>query len=126
LLGLTKFLIAHGDRFVANTENLIAKSSPHYTSRKMDMQLHSHCVIMNGTQCPDGKWRSLWHESIFDTEWLGSYYRQLLARKVQQLGYEIYETQLEKGQSFEIGDYTREQIEEFSRRSTQIVESLES
>jgi conjugative relaxase-like TrwC/TraI family protein len=58
----------------------------------MDMQLHNHCVIMNDTQCPDGKWRSLWHESIVDAEWLGSYYRQLLARKVQQLGYEISET----------------------------------
>lgn len=110
---------------MANTENLIAKISPHYTSREMDMQLHNHCVIMNGTQCPDGKakssphytsrkmdmqlhshcvimndthcrdgkWRSLWHESIVDAEWLGSYSRQLLTRKVQELGYEISETQ---------------------------------
>lgn len=57
------------------------------------MQLHSHCVIMNDTQCRDSKRRSLRHESIVDAEWLGSYYRQLLVRKVQELGYEISETQ---------------------------------
>lgn len=115
----------NGDRQVVNTGNLIAAIIPHHTSREMDMQLHSHCAIVNGTKCPDGKWRSLWHESIVDAEWLGSYYRQLLAQKVQELGYEIYETQLEKGHSFEISAYTREQIEEFSKRSRQIVESLQ-
>lgn len=118
-------LQVNGDRFVVNTGNVIAAIIPHHTSREMDMQLHSHCVIMNGTQCPDGKWRSLWHESIVDAEWLGSYYRQLLAQKVQQLGYEIYETQLEQGHSFEINTYTRSQIEEFSKRSRQIVENLQ-
>jgi len=115
-----------GDRQVVNTGNLIAAIIPHHTSREMDMQLHSHCVIMNGTQCADGKWRALWHESIVDAEWLGSYYRQLLAQKVQELGYEIYETQLEQGHSFEIKGYTQEQIESFSKRSRQIVESLQS
>lgn len=113
------------DRSVVNTGNIIAAIIPHHTSREMDMQLHSHCVIMNGTHCRDGKWRSLWHESIVDAEWLGSYYRQLLAQKVQQLGYEISETDLEKGHSFEIKGYTKEQIEEFSKRSRQIVENLQ-
>ncbi|MBW4638844.1 MAG: relaxase domain-containing protein [Gloeocapsa sp. UFS-A4-WI-NPMV-4B04] len=114
-----------GDRSVVNTGNIIAAIIPHHTSREMDMQLHSHCVIMNGTHCRDGKWRSLWHESIVDAEWLGSYYRQLLAQKVQQLGYEISETDLEKGHSFEIKGYTKEQIAEFSKRSRQIVENLQ-
>lgn len=114
-----------GDRSVVNTGNIIAAIIPHHTSREMDMQLHSHCVIMNGTHCRDGKWRSLWHESIVDAEWLGSYYRQLLAQKVQQLGYEISETDLERGHSFEIKGYTKEQIEEFSKRSRQIVENLQ-
>ena len=85
-------LQVEGDRCVVNTGNLIATIIPHHTSQEMDMQLHSHCVIMNGTQCRDDKWRSLWHESIGDAEWLGRYYRQLLARKVQELGYEISET----------------------------------
>jgi len=60
-----------GDRSVVN---VIAAIIPH-TSREMDMQLHSHCVIMNGTH---RRWQmaSLWHESIVDAE-AGSYYRQL-------------------------------------------------
>ncbi|MGB8699067.1 MAG: MobF family relaxase, partial [Thermosynechococcaceae cyanobacterium] len=114
-----------GERKVFNTENLIAAIIPHHTSREKDMQLHSHCVIMNGTHCPDGQWRSLWHEGIVDAEWLGSYYRNVLAQKVQALGYEIYETRLEKGGSFEIRGYSRGDIEAFSKRSRQIVESLE-
>ncbi len=38
----------------------------HEEDREMDMQLHSHCVIMNDIQCPDSKWRSLWHYLIVD------------------------------------------------------------
>jgi conjugative relaxase-like TrwC/TraI family protein len=114
-----------GNRNVVNTGNLVVALIPHHTSREKDMQLHTHCVIMNGTQCADGQWRALWHESIRDAEWLGSYYRSLLAQKVQKLGYEIHEKELDRGFSFELKGYTPEQIEAFSKRSRDIVKSLE-
>jgi predicted AAA+ superfamily ATPase len=114
-----------GNRQVVDTGNLVVAMIPHHTSREKDMQTHTHCVIMNGTQCEDGQWRSLWHESIRDAEWLGSYYRSRLAQKVQQLGYEIYEKELKQGYSFELKGYTSAQIDAFSKRSQAIVKSLE-
>ena len=50
------------------------------------MQLHTHMLIMNGTQGPDGVWRSLCHESLASAEWVGSYYRQKLAGKGSNFG----------------------------------------
>uniref|UniRef100_B8HZ01 Conjugative relaxase domain protein n=1 Tax=Cyanothece sp. (strain PCC 7425 / ATCC 29141) TaxID=395961 RepID=B8HZ01_CYAP4 len=114
-----------GERRVMRTGHLIAAILPHHTSREGDLQLHCHCVLMNGTFCPDGNWRSLWHEGMVNAEWLGSYYRLRLAQKVQDLGYAIDETRLEQGGAFEIQGYSREAIEAFSKRSRQIVAYLE-
>ncbi|MGR3279584.1 MobF family relaxase, partial [Acaryochloris marina NIES-2412] len=54
----------NGVRSVVNTGNMIAALMPHHTSRDGDMQLHTHMLIMNGTQGPDGQWRSLSHEKL--------------------------------------------------------------
>ncbi|MGR3280218.1 MobF family relaxase, partial [Acaryochloris marina NIES-2412] len=77
----------NGVRSVVNTGNMIAALIPHHTSRDGDMQLHTHMLIMNGTEGPDGQWRSLSHEKLAKAKWVGSFYRQKLAEKVQRLGY---------------------------------------
>ncbi len=102
----------------------IAAAIPHWTSREMDMMLHSHVVIMNGCQGPDGKWRAFDDRPLRDAEWLGSYYRNELAKLVQARGYHFHEVSLPKGgYSFEIDGIQRVDIEHFSKRSQQIAEA---
>src|SRR6266511_5570809 len=47
----------HGGRDVETTGNVVAASFRHETSRALDPQLHSHCVILNMTRRADGEWR---------------------------------------------------------------------
>nr|WP_235112048.1 MobF family relaxase [Acaryochloris sp. 'Moss Beach'] len=111
----------NGVRSVVNTGNMIAALMPHHTSRDGDMQLHTHMLIMNGTQGPDGQWRSLSHEKLAQAKWVGSFYRQKLAEKVQRLGYRIYETK----HGFELEGYKRSDVEVFSKRHRAIVKAVQ-
>jgi conjugative relaxase-like TrwC/TraI family protein len=72
------------------TGNLVVASFQHGTSRAHDPQLHTHDVIMNATQGQDGAWRSLEPHAIYQLQkQIGAIYRQELALKVRELGYEI-------------------------------------
>jgi conjugative relaxase-like TrwC/TraI family protein len=44
----------------------LAASYRHRTSRAGDPQLHTHVLIANATQGPDGKWTRLYHPAIYD------------------------------------------------------------
>ncbi|MGL5720174.1 MAG: MobF family relaxase [Alphaproteobacteria bacterium] len=101
-----------GDRQVISTKNIAVALIPHHTSRDGDPNLHTHAYVMNCTEGPDGKWRSLRHETLVNAGWLGSHYRQVLAEKAQALGYEIEITK----DGFELKGYSRKQIEAFSKR----------
>lgn len=107
-----------------NTGNLTVAMWHHDTSREYDPQLHTHCVVMNLTQLPNGKWQSRTDENLYYNKiLLGRIYRQELALECQFLGYEI---ESHPKELFEIKGYTREQIEAFSKRHEQIVKYLES
>jgi len=110
----------NGVRQVVNIGNLIAALMPHHTSRDGDMQLHTHTLIMNSTKGSDSVWRSLCKEALAQAEWVGSYYRQRLAERVQKRGYRIYNTE----HGFELQGYSREDIEVFSKRNQAIVKAV--
>jgi conjugative relaxase-like TrwC/TraI family protein len=118
---ITTRIQKNGERQVVNTNNSIVALIPHHTSRDGDLQLHTHAVIMNGVQGADGIWRALHNDAMSQQKWLGSLYRQKLAHKVQQLGYEIYETK----DGFELKGITRENIEVFSKRLRSIIRIIE-
>jgi conjugative relaxase-like TrwC/TraI family protein len=48
-----------------NTGNLTVAMWHHDTSRELDPQLHTHCVVMNLTQLPNGKWQSRTDENLY-------------------------------------------------------------
>lgn len=84
----------------AATGNLVIASFQHGTSRAQDPQLHTHNVILNATKGEDGTWRSLEPRAIYQLQkQIGAIYRQELALKVRELGYEI---EVGKGSMFEI------------------------
>lgn len=104
------------------TGNLIVASFQHGTSRAQDPQLHTHNVIMNATRDEDGAWRSLEPRAIYQLQkQIGAIYRQELALKVRELGYEI---EVGKESMFEIKGVSAEVIEAFSTRSAEIEAAL--
>ena len=104
------------------TGNLVIASFQHGTSRAQDPQLHTHNVILNATKGEDGKWRSLEPRAIYQLQkQIGAIYRQELALKVRELGYEI---EVGKGSMFEIKGVSPEVMAAFSTRSAEIEAAL--
>lgn len=104
------------------TGNLIVASFQHGTSRAQDPQLHTHNVIMNATKGEDGAWRSLEPRAIYQLQkQIGAIYRQELALKVRELGYEI---ETRKDSLFEIKGVSGGVMEAFSTRSAEIEAAL--
>lgn len=102
------------------TGNIQAALWLHDTSRNLDPQLHTHAVILNQTQCSDGKWRTIDNSQIFQHQLLvGAIYHNALAHELHQLG---YQTEWKPAHTFEISGNTPTQLEQFSTRRAQIVE----
>lgn len=100
------------------TGNLVAAIFPHTTSRAMEPQLHSHCVVINATQLPDGQWRSFSNEeAIANQKLLGQIYQNELVVALRQQGYQI---ELRPHGQFELVDYSPELRNLFSTRRQQV------
>jgi conjugative relaxase-like TrwC/TraI family protein len=111
----------NGERHVIQTEGILAVLMPHHITRDLDMGVHTHLVIANGTYCEDGKWRSLRDVGFSHAYYMGDYFNARMAARVQELGYEIRETVTEQGHpSWELTGYTDEQIKVFSKRSENV------
>ena len=96
----------------------------HDTSRNLDPQLHTHCVIANMVQGKEGKWRSLENSNLFKNKMLlGSIYRSYLAKDIKDLGYDLRYTRSDG--CFEINGVSESVIDRFSSRSQEIKEALE-
>lgn len=104
-------------RFV-DTGNLVVAKFQHDLSRELDPQTHTHCVVLNITRRPDGQWRAISNEEIYNNKMLlGQIYRNDLALNLKALGYQVEANA--KG-LFELKGMPKELIQEFSRRSEQI------
>ncbi|MDE0003977.1 MAG: conjugative relaxase, partial [Rhodospirillaceae bacterium] len=91
----------------------------HETSRNLDPALHTHSVIANMLQGPDGKWRTMANERLYRSKMLlGAMYRSELAAGLKELGYGIEKTHADG--RFEIAGVSREMIEAFSTRRAEI------
>lgn len=113
----------NGETRFVQTDNLIAGRFHHTTSRDLDPQTHTHLVIANATQTPDGVWRSLSNEQIYKSQaLLGVIYDSELAANLRDRGYRLEATDNGK---WEVAGINREQIEHFSQRSRAIDARLE-
>jgi conjugative relaxase-like TrwC/TraI family protein len=118
-----RITIAPGDRQRVKTGNIISALFPHQTSRALDPQLHTHCVTINATQAPDGRWFSFSNESVIrQQKLLGEVYQNELAYELRQAGYDIQP--LANGQ-FELARYDLEMLDGFSKRRQQIEAVME-
>ncbi len=104
---------------------MIAATFRHLVSRNLDPQLHTHCVVANITRGSAGDWRSIEPTALHRRKKLiGAHYRNELARRLQELGYEIVPTMIGPVPGFEIAGYGRAVREAFSTRRRDILEDI--
>ncbi|NEE01181.1 relaxase domain-containing protein [Phytoactinopolyspora halotolerans] len=108
------------------TRGVVATAFDHYDSRAGDPQLHTHVVIANRVQGPDGKWRTLDSRgSLFPAAVaMSELYDTLIADRLTAdlgLGWERRGTPVKpKNQTWEIIGVPDELITEFSQRAASI------
>ncbi|MFV0645061.1 MAG: MobF family relaxase [Sphingomonadaceae bacterium] len=108
-----------GGAVVEKSQNLLVALFHHDTSRARDPQLHSHAVVVNATRRSDGEWRALHNSQIWQAnKMLGALYHNQLRIDLERAGYEIGE--IGKNGSFELAGFSRETIEHWSQRASQI------
>ncbi len=109
------------------TGNICAAAFTHDASRALDPQLHTHFVIANATETPNGQWYALNEfEMVKAVRYAGKVYQNELARSVRELGYEIREV----GQNgtitgFEIVGVPDEICQRYSKRREEIEREIE-
>jgi conjugative relaxase-like TrwC/TraI family protein len=72
--------------------NLLSGAVQHDTNRNQEPNAHIHAVVANATQGPDGKWRALRNDKLWEHNTL--FNAMTMARfrlSVEKLGYEIGE-----------------------------------
>ena len=110
---------ATGSMVRAGGQKMVAATFRHDTSRNLDPQLHTHCVISNMVRGGDGKWRTMVNDGLYHNKMaMGAVYRAELAHGLGRLGYRIEKTHADG--RFEIAGVPRRVIEAFSTRRTEI------
>ena len=118
---------ATGRRPREPAHGMVAALFRHLTSRNQDPQLHTHCVVANMTRNAKGEWRSLETTKIRrSAKLIGAYYRNVLAQRLQALGYAITPTLIGRIPGFEIAGYDRAFLDAFSGRRREILQMLET
>jgi len=121
-----------GETKLEHTNNLVIAKFTHEIARPVkdgeklivDPSLHTHALILNMTKIGD-EWKAIESKEIFQNYIkMGQLYRNELASKLQELGFEIEVTDANKG-FFEVKGIDKEVLEEFSKRSEQIDEFVE-
>ena len=108
----------NGERHKVNTGNLVVAKFRHDTSRQLDPQLHTHCLVLNMTQTENGRWYSLSNDAIHKNKLLlGTIYQNELARGAMRLGYDI---QRNGNGTFEIAGFQKHHLDYFSKRRQEI------
>ena len=110
---------ASGGMIRAGGQKMIAATFRHDTSRNLDPQLHTHCVIANMVQSGDGKWRTMVDDGLYRGKMaIGAIYRAELAQGLSGLGYRVEKTHADG--RFEVAGVPRKVIEAFSTRRAEI------
>ena len=110
---------ATGAMVHAGDQKTVVATFRHDTSRNLDPQLHTHCVIANMAQGGDNRWRTMVNDGLYrQQKAISAIYRAELAEGVARLAYELERTHADG--RFEIAGIPREVIEAFSTRRAEI------
>jgi conjugative relaxase-like TrwC/TraI family protein len=115
-----------GNHLAETTGKMIAAKFEHDSARPVNgyaaPQLHTHVVIFNMTETPDGKIHALQpHELYRSQRYATAVYQSELVSRLRQLGYEI---ERDSNGTPQIKGYTKEYLQASSPRRRQIEEYL--
>lgn len=123
-LAETRIEVRGKDKVVA-TGNLTVALFMHDTNRNQEPNAHIHAVVANATQGPDGKWRALRNDKLWEHNTLLNAMTMARFRlSVEKLGYEVGE--FGKHGNFEAAGVPKVVRDAFSSRRAEIVSALES
>lgn len=95
----------------------------HDTSRSLDPQLHSHVIIPNMAKGPDGKYRAIANEELFNNRKIfDAHYKAHLAQNIHAIGYQI--TREGQHGDIRIAGVGDDVGKIFSKRREEIVEAV--
>ena len=107
-------------------DGMVVAGFRHLTSRDLDPQLHTHCIVANMTRTKDGAWKSVEPTSLRRNEKLiGAHYRNELASRLVALGLAVTPRMIGPVPGFELAGYDREFLDAFSGRRREILAYLE-
>jgi conjugative relaxase-like TrwC/TraI family protein len=112
---------------VTDTEGLVIARFEHRTSRALDPQLHSHCLILNKVRDPrDGSWRALHGHAVFEeAKTAGMLYQAgLRAELTRRLGL-AWGPVTEHGQA-ELAGMPEQLLARFSTRTAEVEAAAEA
>ena len=113
-----------GQTSFEKTSNFTVARFHHDTSRQLDPQMHTHCVVLNMTQRRDSSWRALSNEEVYRAKMVGgAIYRAELAHSLRSLGYSIARKHADG--CFELAGFKDAEIKAFSQRRQEIKAMLE-
>jgi len=115
---------------VEKTNNMLVAKFQHDTSRELDPQLHTHCVIFNLTKDSSSKFKTLDMSNLLKKNSkivrnLGSYYRHHLKQEILKAGIDIRVTN-QKENFFELKNIDDNLIEAFSKRREAIEKEVKN
>ncbi|WP_263376073.1 MobF family relaxase [Granulicella aggregans] len=115
-----------GNNPAETTGKFIVAKFEHDTARPVDgyaaPQLHTHAVIFNMTERPDGSTRALQPQAYFDSQQFATaVYQSEFTYRLRNLGYEI---EAGKSGAPDVKGYTAEYLEASSPRRQQIEEAI--
>ena len=103
-----------------SARNMACGEFVHFLNRNNELDLHSHCVILNQTDT-DGKILALDFDKLLEHQkMLGLIYRQELAHELLAAGYELEITNSREGY-FELKGFDRETVMAHSTRRQEIL-----
>jgi len=104
------------------TDNLAIGLFQHDTNRNQEPNLHFHAVVANLTRGPDGKWRALRNDKLWELNTLlNSMTMARFRLAIEKLGYVT--GPVGKHGNFEAAGITRGQIMAFSSRRREVLEA---
>lgn len=121
ILAETRMEVRGKERVVA-TRNLVIGLFQHDTNRNQEPNAHFHAVVANVTQGPDGKWRALRNDKLWEHNTLLNAMTMARFRlAVEKLGYQVGE--FGKHGNFEAVGVPKPVRDAFSSRRTEILEA---
>jgi conjugative relaxase-like TrwC/TraI family protein len=110
-----------GHEFVKGS-GFLAAAYAHRSSRAGDPQLHTHVLIANATQGPDGRWSRLYHPAIYDHAKTAGYIYEAHLRWELTLRLGVRWAGVKNGIA-EIDGFDPEHLRAFSTRRAEILEA---